>query len=58
MRVYEVVVTPDARDDLAVIRNYIAYRLGSPSSARLTLRSIRRGLETLASMPGRGRTVD
>lgn len=58
MRTYEVVVTPDARDDLAEIRDHIAYRLGSPSSARSTLRSIRKGLGTLTAMPGRVRTVD
>ena len=58
MRTYKVVVTPDARDDLAAIRDHIAKQLSSPSSARSTLRSIRKGLGTLATMPGRIRPVD
>ena len=50
MQTYEVVAKPDALDDLAAIRDHIAHRFGFPSSARSTLRSIKKGLETLGIM--------
>ena len=58
MESYEVVVTPDARDDLTAIRDHIVHQLGSPSTARSTLHSIRQGLASHSTMPTRARLVD
>ena len=58
MRAYDVLVTPDAYDDLSNIRNYIAHGLGSPEAARSELRSIRKTISSLSSMPSRTREVE
>lgn len=50
MRTYDVLVTPDAYDDLASTRDHIARGLGSPEDARSTLRSIRKTVGSLATM--------
>jgi toxin ParE1/3/4 len=58
MRTYDVLVTPDAYDDLASIRDHIARGLGSPEDARSTLRSIRKTVGSLATMPSRAKEVE
>lgn len=58
MRTYDVLVTPDAYDDLSNIRNHIASRLKSPEVARSALRSIRKTISSLSSMPFRTREVE
>ncbi len=58
MRTYDVRVTPDARDDLAAIRDHISRELGSPKAARSVLRSIRDTVASLETIPARARLVD
>ncbi|MBO7673585.1 MAG: type II toxin-antitoxin system RelE/ParE family toxin [Atopobiaceae bacterium] len=58
MRTYDVLITPDAYDDLASIRDHIARRHGSPENARSALRSIRETVASLATMPSRSRKVE
>lgn len=58
MREYAVLVTPDAYDDLSGIRDHIAHRLDSPEAARSVLRSIRKTIASLSSMPSRAREVE
>ena len=58
MRRYDVLVTPDAYDDLASIRDHIARALGSPKEARSVLRSIRGTIASLSTMPLRAREVE
>lgn len=58
MRTYDVIVTPDARNDLAAVRDYIAGELGSPESARSVLHSLRDTVASLGAMPTRVRPID
>lgn len=58
MRTYNVIVTRDAHDDLATIRDYVVRESGSRESARTTLQSIRKTVASLKTMPARTRTID
>lgn len=58
MRTYNVLITPDAHDDLVGIRDHIAHTLESPEDARSVLRSIRKTIASLATMPSRARQVE
>ncbi|MBR3225798.1 MAG: type II toxin-antitoxin system RelE/ParE family toxin [Atopobiaceae bacterium] len=58
MRTYDVLITPDAYEDLAGIRDHIAHGLGSPEDARSALHSIRKTVGSLATMPSRTKEVE
>ena len=53
MRFYEVVMTPDATDDLTGLRDYIAYTLLAPDTALFYIKAIRKEIEALSTMPER-----
>ena len=55
---YEIVMTPDATDDLIELRDYIANDLLSPNTALSYIKAIRKEIETLSSMPGRYQPVE
>lgn len=45
MRSYEIIVTPDAEEDLFEIRDYIADTLMAPEAALHCIEAIRRAME-------------
>ena len=55
---YEIVMTPDAIDDLTELRNYIADVLLAPTAALNTVRSIRKEIADLSVFPAANRTMD
>ena len=55
---YEIIMTPDAADDLAELRDYIAYSLLVPETALSYIQAIRKEIESLSVMPARYKTVD
>ena len=55
---YEIVMTPDAIDDLTELRNYIADVLLAPTAALNTVRAIREEIAGLATFPAANRTMD
>lgn len=55
---YEIIMTSDAADDLAELRDYIAYSLSAPETALSYIRAIRKEIESLSDMPARYKTVD
>ena len=58
MEPYEIIITPDAEDDLWELRQYIANVLLAPETALSYIRSIRRKIATLTEMPCRIKPVD
>ena len=55
---YEIIMTSDAVDDLAELRDYIAYSLSAPETAFSYIQAIRKEIESLSVMPARYKTVD
>ncbi len=53
MERYEIVMTPDAMEDLAVLRDYIRDRLGSAGTALNYIRTVRQEIGSLDVMPER-----
>lgn len=47
---YEIIITPDAEADLLEIRDYIAYTLSVPDTARNYIRAIRSEIQKLTYM--------
>ena len=58
MNIYQVIMTPDAIDDMTALRNYIADVLGAPDSALSYIRAVRKEIGSLSEMPARFRPVD
>lgn len=58
MSEYEVIITPEAEDDLDRLGAYIAFELKAPETAYNYIRDIRSELSTLNEMPKRFRIVD
>lgn len=55
---YEIVMTPDAINDLTELRNYIADVLLAPTAALNTVRAIRKEIADLSVFPAANRTMD
>ena len=55
---YRLIITPDAIEDLAELRNYIADVLLAPDTAVAYIQTIRREIGSLARMPARHKCVD
>ena len=55
---FEIIVTLDATEDLIELRDYIAYVLLAPDTALSYIRTIRKEIESLSTMPGRNKLVD
>ena len=55
---YEIVMTPDAIDDLTELRNYIADVLLAPTAALNMVRAIRKEIADLSVFPAANRTMD
>ena len=53
MNIYEIIMTPDAIDDLRELRDYIADVLHAPDAALTHIRVLRTEIGTLATMPER-----
>ena len=53
MDLYEIIITPDAAEDLKELRDYIAYELLSPETALKYIRILRKEISALGFMPGR-----
>ena len=58
MDTYEIIMTPDAADDLIRLRDYIAAALLAPDTARAYLRMLRTEIKKLTSMPKRSKCLD
>ena len=58
MDTYEIIMTPDAADDLIRLRDYIADTLLAPDTARAYLRMVRTEIKKLTSMPKRSKCLD
>jgi len=58
MNIYQVVMTPDATEDMTALRNYIAEVLGAPESALGYIRAVRKEIGSLSEMPSRCRLMD
>lgn len=57
MRAYEVLVTPDAYEDMAAIRDHVAKTI-SRAAAQSVLRSLRETMSSLGTMPARVKVVE
>lgn len=55
---YEVIMTPDAAEDLTELRDYIAYTLLAPNTALSYIQVIRKEIAALSTMPARNKPVD
>ena len=55
---YEVIMTPDAAEDLMELRDYIAYTLYSQDTALSYIQTIRKEIAALTTMPARNKLVD
>ena len=55
---YEIIITPDAEDDLVELRNYIADVLLARDTARNYIHTIRKEIVTLSELPARYKPVD
>ena len=55
---YEIIMTPDAADDLVTLRDYISGTLLSPDTALAYIRMLRMEIGTLSVMPERHKCVD
>ena len=58
MNIYEIIMTPDAIDDLRELRDYIADVLHAPDAALTHIRVLRTEIGTLATMPERHKCVN
>ena len=58
MKSYRIIVTPDAIDNMAELRAYIADILMAPDAALRHIRLIRREIATLRELPARIAPVD
>lgn len=58
MKQYQIIVTPDATDDMVELRNYIAEVLCAPNTALSYIRAIRKEIASLTEMPARYKPVD
>ena len=58
MKQYQIIVTPDAVDDMVELRNYIADVLCAPNTALSYIRAVRKEIAALSEMPARYRPVD
>ena len=58
MEPYEIIITPDAEDDLVGLRNYIADVLLASDTARSYIRTIRKEIASLSELPARYKPVD
>lgn len=52
MEHYNIIITPDAASDMIQLKNYIAYTLQVPETAVKYIRSIRKEIEKLDTLPG------
>ena len=55
---YEIILTPDAEEDLWELRNYIADVLLSPGTALEYVRAVREEIASLAQFPARFKPLD
>ena len=55
---YEIIMTSDAANDLAELRDYIAYSLLAPDTALSYIQAVRKEMESLSVMSARYKTVD
>lgn len=55
---FQVVVSPKAREDLTAIRRYIRDDPGSPEAAQRVLKRLKSGMRSLETMPLRGAPLD
>ena len=55
---YQVVITPDASEDLIGIKNYIAVTLNEPQTALKYIRSLKEKIESLVALPNAYTLVD
>ena len=55
---FNIIITPDAEDDLVELRNYIADVLLARDTARNYIRTIRKEIATLSETPTRYKPVD
>lgn len=58
MNIYQVIMTPDATNDMTALGNYIADVLGAPNSALNYVRAVRKEIGSLSEMPSRYKPVD
>ena len=58
MDVYEIMMTPDAVDDLTEVRDYIADILHAPETALAYVRSVRKEIGSLSVLPARNMVID
>ena len=58
MDLYEIIITPDAEQDLVELRNYITDVLLARDTARSYIRAIRKEIAALNKMPTRYKPVD
>ncbi|MCI6100551.1 MAG: type II toxin-antitoxin system RelE/ParE family toxin [Selenomonas sp.] len=58
MDTYEIIITPDAEEDLRCLCDYIADTLMAPETARAFLQMLRGEIQTLSELPERTRLVD
>ena len=55
---YQVIITPDAEEELNEIDDYITFELHAPDTAVSCIAFIRRELSSLSNMPKRHRLLD
>lgn len=55
---YEIIITPDASEDLWELRNYIADVLLSPETALDYVRTVRQEIAGLVQFPARFKPID
>ena len=55
---YEIILTPDAVEDLWELRNYIAEVLLSPDTALEYVRAVRQEIASLTRFPARFKPID
>ena len=58
MKTYEIIITPDAEEDLRNLRDYIAETLEAPTTARTFLQRMRGEIQTLGELRERSRLMD
>ena len=54
----QVTLSKEARRDLVSIRNYIRDELCNPDAAARDIASLKKGVQSLETFPGRGRPLD
>ena len=58
MDLYEIIITPDAADDLSGLRSYIADALLAPDTARAYLDMLYMEMKNLSTLPKRSKYID